>query len=77
MNAVLGSDNLGQPTQSPQLKHLFIPGEKISSEFELDSNDSVDSVGEQGEEDDDGEWNMRGAALERDFLGMDDDSVED
>lgn len=66
------------PTQaSPTEIFSFYLGEKISSEFELDSNDSVDSVGEQGEEDDDGEWNMRGAALERDFLGMDDDSVED
>lgn len=52
--------------------HKSISGEEISSEFELDSNDSVDSVEQPGDEDDDGEWNMMGAALEREFLGFDD-----
>ena len=56
--------------ESPSTK--FRRGEEISSEFELDSNDSVDSVEQPGDEDDDGEWNMMGAALEREFLGFDD-----
>ena len=51
--------------------NFSISGEEISSEFEIDSNDSVDSVEEAGSGDDDGEWNMMGAALEREFLGMD------
>lgn len=50
----------------------FFTGEEISSEFEIDSNDSVDSVEQPGSEDDDREWNMMGAALEREFLGSND-----
>lgn len=52
---------------------FILVGEEISSEFELDSNDSVESVEQPGEEEDDGEWNMMGAALEREFLGMNED----
>lgn len=50
----------------------FYVGEEISSDLELDSNDSVESVEQPGSEDDDGEWNMMGAALEREFLGYGD-----
>ncbi|CRL03381.1 CLUMA_CG016389, isoform A [Clunio marinus] len=56
--------------ESPSAK--FRRGEEISSEFELDSNDSVESVEQPGDEEDDGEWNMMGAALEREFLGYED-----
>lgn len=46
-------------------------GEKLPSDLEMGS-DSDD--GSHGNEDsgDDGEWNMMGAALEREFLGLDD-----
>lgn len=35
-----------------------------------DSND--DSDGNNPDEEDDGDWNMMGAALEREFLGLED-----
>lgn len=55
------------------MKNIFYSlGEKISSEFELDSNDSVDSVDKPEDEGEDGDWNMMGAALEREFLGFED-----
>ncbi|XP_033254090.1 RNA polymerase II subunit A C-terminal domain phosphatase-like [Drosophila miranda] len=47
----------------------FRRGEELPSDFEIGS----DSNSENNQEDeDDGEWNMMGAALEREFLGLED-----
>lgn len=44
-------------------------GEELPSDLEMGS----DSNSENNQEDeDDGEWNMMGAALEREFLGLED-----
>ncbi|XP_020717658.1 RNA polymerase II subunit A C-terminal domain phosphatase isoform X2 [Ceratitis capitata] len=63
-----GEDN-DDDDESPSTK--FRRGEKLPSDIEMGS-DSDD--GSHGNEDsgDDGEWNMMGAALEREFLGLDD-----
>ncbi|XP_017463690.1 PREDICTED: RNA polymerase II subunit A C-terminal domain phosphatase isoform X2 [Rhagoletis zephyria] len=63
-----GEDN-DDDDESPSAK--FRRGEKLPSDLEMGS-DSDD--GSPGNEDsgDDGEWNMMGAALEREFLGLDD-----
>lgn len=52
----------------------FRRGEDLPSDLDLGSNDgSADSAGsnENNDDEDDGDWNMMGAALEREFLGMD------
>ncbi|XP_053962975.1 RNA polymerase II subunit A C-terminal domain phosphatase [Anastrepha ludens] len=63
-----GEDN-DDDDESPSAK--FRRGEKLPSDIEM-GTDSDD--GSHGNEDsgDDGEWNMMGAALEREFLGLDD-----
>lgn len=59
-------NRLGRPLINP----LFLSaGEDVPSDFEIGS----DSNSENNQEDeDDGEWNMMGAALEREFLGLED-----
>jgi len=46
-----------------------LSGEDLPSDLEIgsDSNSEKDP-----EDEDDGEWNMMGAALEREFLGLED-----
>lgn len=50
----------------------FRRGEDLPSDLDLGSHDSGDTEGSNNDNDDedDGDWNMMGAALEREFLGM-------
>ena len=50
----------------------FRRGEDLPSDLDCDSESSKGSE-EPIEDGDDGEWNMMGAALEREFLGLEDD----
>lgn len=47
----------------------FRRGEELPSDLEMGSDSNSEN---NNQEDDDGEWNMMGAALEREFLGLDD-----
>lgn len=47
----------------------FRRGEALPSDLDISSGDSAGSV-EPIDEVDDGDWNMMGAALEREFLGL-------
>ncbi|KAH8339952.1 hypothetical protein KR067_003359 [Drosophila pandora] len=47
----------------------FRRGEELPSDFEFGSDSNSDN---NQEDEDDGEWNMMGAALEREFLGLED-----
>ncbi|XP_067632827.1 RNA polymerase II subunit A C-terminal domain phosphatase isoform X2 [Eurosta solidaginis] len=55
--------------ETPSTK--FRRGEKLPSDLEMGSDSEDGSRGNEDSEDD-GEWNMMGAALEREFLGLDD-----
>lgn len=44
-------------------------GEELPSDLEMGSDSNS---GDNQEDEDDGEWNMMGAALEREFLGLED-----
>lgn len=48
----------------------FRRGEALPSDLDLGENESADSPGSEDPPDeiDDGDWNMMGAALEREFL---------
>ncbi|XP_018803973.1 PREDICTED: RNA polymerase II subunit A C-terminal domain phosphatase isoform X1 [Bactrocera latifrons] len=63
-----GEDN-DDDDESPSTK--FRRGEKLPSDLEMGS-DSDDGSHGNDDSGDDGEWNMMGAALEREFLGLDD-----
>ncbi|XP_017061840.1 RNA polymerase II subunit A C-terminal domain phosphatase [Drosophila ficusphila] len=61
------NENEDDDDEMPSAK--FRRGEKLPSDLEMgsDSNSEKDP-----EDEDDGEWNMMGAALEREFLGLED-----
>lgn len=54
------------------LGEKFRRGEKLPSDFEGSGSDSSKGSEDPQDDVDDGEWNMMGAALEREFLGLDD-----
>lgn len=56
------------------LDNLFVllSGGNLPSDFELGSDSNDGSDGNNPDEEDDGDWNMMGAALEREFLGLED-----
>ena len=60
--------NSTEDDESPSIK--FRRGESIEDVLDMDQEDTQDSEGslEPPDEVDDGEWNMMGAALEREFL---------
>lgn len=49
----------------------FRRGEDLPSDLDMGSNCGSDAS-TSGDDQDDGDWNMMGAALEREFLGLDD-----
>ncbi|EDW73914.1 uncharacterized protein Dwil_GK19439 [Drosophila willistoni] len=62
-------DNANEDDDDDMPSAKFRRGEKLPSDLEMGS----DSNSENNQEDeDDGEWNMMGAALEREFLGLED-----
>ncbi|KAI9582783.1 RNA polymerase II subunit A C-terminal domain phosphatase [Glossina fuscipes] len=50
----------------------FRRGEDLPSDLEIGSDSNDNSDDNNPDEEDDGEWNMMGAALEREFLGLED-----
>lgn len=51
---------------------IFQKGGDLPSDLEMGSDSNDDSDGNNPDEEDDGDWNMMGAALEREFLGLED-----
>lgn len=51
---------------------FFPSGGNLPSDFEMGSDSNDGSDGNNPDEEDDGDWNMMGAALEREFLGLED-----
>lgn len=70
-NSSIGNSSSENSKESLNTK--FRRGEDIPSDLDLGSNDgSADTEGsnDNNDDEDDGDWNMMGAALEREFLGM-------
>lgn len=70
------SSNKSSDTEEESLVDKFRRGGDLPSDLDMGSNDddgSGDSANSDDANDDgdDGDWNMMGAALEREFLGMD------
>lgn len=68
------SNKHSSDTEDESLGDKFRRGGDLPSDLDMGSNDgSGDSVKSDDDNDDgdDGDWNMMGAALEREFLGMD------
>ena len=50
--------------------YLKILGEALPSDLDIDLNENSDGSQSGNDEMDDSEWNMMGAELEREFLGL-------
>lgn len=73
-NESSSTSNKSEDSEDESVAEKFRRGGDYPSDLEMASNDgSGDSANSDNENDDgdDGDWNMMGAALEREFLGMD------
>uniref|UniRef100_A0A1B0AAP6 RNA polymerase II subunit A C-terminal domain phosphatase n=1 Tax=Glossina pallidipes TaxID=7398 RepID=A0A1B0AAP6_GLOPL len=64
-------DQFFDSDSSSEDEHVDI-GEDLPSDLEIGSDSNDNSDDNNPDEEDDGEWNMMGAALEREFLGLED-----
>lgn len=73
------NSNKSSDTEDESLVDKFRRGGDMPSDLDMGSNDgSGDSANSDDANDDgdDGDWNMMGAALEREFLGMDENWMQ-
>lgn len=61
-------DDLYNSTEDDLPSRRFKRGERVDNDLDLDESQESDGSVEPPDEVDDGEWNMMGAALEREFL---------
>ncbi|KAM7345800.1 RNA polymerase II subunit A C-terminal domain phosphatase Fcp1 isoform 2-T2 [Cochliomyia hominivorax] len=66
------SDDNKDDEEDEMPSEKFRRGGDLPSDLEMGSDSNDDSDGNNPDEEDDGDWNMMGAALEREFLGLED-----
>ncbi|XP_046809793.1 RNA polymerase II subunit A C-terminal domain phosphatase [Lucilia cuprina] len=66
------SDDNKDDEEDEMPSEKFRRGGNLPSDLEMGSDSNDDSDGNNPDEEDDGDWNMMGAALEREFLGLED-----
>lgn len=68
----LESSNSSRDQDDEMPSEKFRRGEDLPSDLDMENDSSSNGSNEPSNDIDDGDWNMMGAALEREFLGLDD-----
>ncbi|XP_055379570.1 RNA polymerase II subunit A C-terminal domain phosphatase [Condylostylus longicornis] len=68
----INEENMNSSDDDEDPVTKFRRGEDVTEDLDLGSDSNSEGSEQQVDEEDDGEWNMMGAALEREFLGLED-----